>query len=740
MFFTPQVLTRIAKKQAQLQMLRNPQLKDEISNFNKNLNTNIQVIYHDIKNGAYPFDEIRTRKIPKSNGMHRTIYSSGFKDSIVLKALQIYLQAIINPLLTDSAIAFRKNMNGVKNAVKIAKRFSEGKYQNKILIKADIHDYFNCINTELLLQRLKPFINSEAFDLLNDLFQKYSFLPQGLAPMNVLANFYLNNYDQNLRGLGIYRRYADDFLLVIDKGDLKIVKEKIFNELNKLSLTINKEKFKVIDVGEEFEFLGYVFRDGDIKIRRKTVHKLYSKIKNILKKYNDLPNLQWVKEINDVLSIYSSKSWLRNFSYVNNVEQLKEIDKNIEVIIRKHFTGRWQGKSARVVNRRVLQQMSMKSLVNQYYRLKNVYKRDLNNIFTYFNKSFLENLLNSKSFKELTFEEKNDLINRLNKKKLQNIDWSNEFKVFVNKYGKEIVHTSNENKLYLKVFSQYIRNVLFIKQPKLVTIIKGAKNLYYDSDLNLLRFDIKSFQSSVNALNIIEHYLKNNIDDQVYNEIVKFFTLLEEKNISGIPRGLPLSNILAELLLQEIEKGLKKEFKVVLRYADDFLIGTKLSNSEKVLGKVQEILNVFDLELNKEKTTFISVNSDKALELLGYKFERNSIGINDFHFEKLKRKLRRRIRKARNLHSMIKNVNYLIGNQHYSSLFYYKYITNFEQLKQLDEFIYRQIRITYFDRNKDIDRRKLPIKQLRRLGLKSAVKEVGLMKKSIYQYSKAISK
>jgi hypothetical protein len=317
---------------------------------------------------------------------------------------------------------------------------------------------------------------------------------------------------------------------------------------------------------------------------------------------------------------------------------------------------------------------------------------------------------------------------------------SHKFTVRKNAYGKTTIKLSYYDKLFVRALSDYLKAILNLTPTKLNVATKSfislAKNNSFDT---FLRLDVKDFQSNVNAFEILDLYIKGSISEFVYKQLNSILTSFNMHGVDGIPRGVALSNVLAEVLLKKVDMHIKTlPIKNYLRYADDILI--LADNPEEIFHNVSKIFKLYNLKVNESKL-FIA-NKETQLKFLGYSVKRNKaliISVDDFHFKKIKTKLKRRIRKENELKSMINRVNSMISIDSKSSMLrHYKYITDFNQLKALDSHIYRQIRINYFGRNKDIDRKKLPIGELKRLGLKSCVTEVGKFKKRMYNFAMVI--
>ena len=87
------------------------------------------------------------------------------------------------------------------------------------------------------------------------------------------------------------------------------------------------------------------------------------------------------------------------------------------------------------------------------------------------------------------------------------------------------------------------------------------------------------------------------------------------KRKKGILQGGVLSPLFSNIYMKEIDEQLEKLDGIkVIRYGDDFLIGTK-EDAENTLKIIKKILKKKGLELNKKKTSI--VKSEKGLEYLG---------------------------------------------------------------------------------------------------------------------------
>jgi len=76
------------------------------------------------------------------------------------------------------------------------------------------------------------------------------------------------------------------------------------------------------------------------------------------------------------------------------------------------------------------------------------------------------------------------------------------------------------------------------------------------------------------------------------------------KRRKGVPQGSPLSPLLSNIMLHELDKELEKQGLKFIRYADDFSIYTKSKvTAQRVGNKVYKFLrNKLKLTINREKS------------------------------------------------------------------------------------------------------------------------------------------
>ena len=137
--------------------------------------------------------------------------------------------------------------------------------------------------------------------------------------------------------------------------------------------------------------------------------------------------------------------------------------------------------------------------------------------------------------------------------------------------------------------------------------------------------DLEKFFDTVNQSKLIEVLSRTVKDGRVISLIHKYLNAgvvirnkFEETRI-GVPQGGPLSPLLSNIMLNELDKELEKRGHRFVRYADDLVILCKSKRSaERTLANiVPYIEKKLFLRVNREKTATAYIS---RIKFLGYSF------------------------------------------------------------------------------------------------------------------------
>ena len=219
-----------------------------------------------IREGRFP-EEFSVKKIVNKEGTDkkRIVYSFGEDVSITLKFIAFHLHRY-DSVFKENCYSFRKNY-GVRDALR--KIYARRQRISKMYcLKSDIHNYFNSIDTELLLQKLQ-FIketDQKLYQIFENILSEKRVWEKGVLVEDLhhgamagipVSPFFANIYLAETDGRFEYYRYSDDLIVFGESMDaLLSVQREIYAELERIKLCMNHEKEKITLPGEEWEFLG----------------------------------------------------------------------------------------------------------------------------------------------------------------------------------------------------------------------------------------------------------------------------------------------------------------------------------------------------------------------------------------------------------------------------------------------------------------------------------------------------
>lgn len=233
--------------------------------------------------------------------------------------------------------------------------------------------------------------------------------------------------------------------------------------------------------------------------------------------------------------------------------------------------------------------------------------------------------------------------------------------------------------------------------------------------------DLEKFFDTVSQSKLIEVLSRSIKDGRVVSLIHKYLNAgviskgVFEKTERGMPQGGPLSPLLSNVMLNELDQELERRGHRFVRYADDCMIFCKSRKSaERTLENlIPFIEGKLYLKVNRKKTEVAQISKVKYL---GYTFYRRKGKCRYRVHAKSVRKMKERIRELTkrnngwgNEYRARKLTEYIRGWVNY-----YRLADMKETVKKTDEWLRHRIRAIYWKQWKKAETRK---KELRKLGV-----------------------
>lgn len=208
--------------------------------------------------------------LPKADGAPRALAVPTITDRVAQRAAVEILGPAIETLLEDCSYAYRKGFSRQGAAKAIAHAHEQG---FRYILDADIESFFDAVDWDRLFAKLEALFPEERLlGLLRSwveapvvyagrTIRRARGLPQGAVISPLLANLYLDEFDEELLGRD-YRlvRYADDFVVLCRSlEEASRAKKEAAAALGKLGLRLNESKTGITTFEAGFSYLGYLF-------------------------------------------------------------------------------------------------------------------------------------------------------------------------------------------------------------------------------------------------------------------------------------------------------------------------------------------------------------------------------------------------------------------------------------------------------------------------------------------------
>jgi len=241
--------------------------------------------------------------------------------------------------------------------------------------------------------------------------------------------------------------------------------------------------------------------------------------------------------------------------------------------------------------------------------------------------------------------------------------------------------------------------------------------------------DLKAFFDTVDHQKLMGKLRERITDPKLLALILRYLkagTILldgsREEGLEGVPQGGPLSPLLANILLDELDVELEERGHKFVRYADDFVILCgSLRAGERILRSVRRFLtDKLKLTVNETKSRVVPLSE---ATFLGFRIVRRKVRWSAKSQRKFKAQVKLITRRTRG-HSP-RSVIAELSSYVRGAFNYYGIGIAYGEARELDQWLRRRVRLYYW---KQWGRPRTRRRRLLRLGI--GLKEVHLASRS----------
>jgi RNA-directed DNA polymerase len=296
-----------------------------VKDFQTRLEENLAAIHAELKTNMYQPSPVRRVEIEKEDGSKRPLGIPTVKDRVVQQALRQIIEPIFEPDFHPSSYGYRPNRS-CQMAVAKAEQFLR-RYGLTYVVDMDLSKCFDTLDHERIIAGVSKKVSDGRILQLVRQFLKAGVMedgavqeteigsPQGGVISPLLANIYLDEFDQKMKARGIrIVRYADDILVFATSLRQAKKHQEIATRIleEDLGLTVNRTKTHITSLEKGVSYLGFVIYPEYITIHPKRVKKFRDAVRRLTPRNHGKNVEQLVVELNRFL-----RGWVQYFRLAN---------------------------------------------------------------------------------------------------------------------------------------------------------------------------------------------------------------------------------------------------------------------------------------------------------------------------------------------------------------------------------------------------------------------------------------
>ncbi len=245
--------------------------KKSITDYSWRIEEHLAALGRQLLTGTYEPQPLLKLVMLKPTGKLRTLLIPTVMDRVAQTAAAIVLMPLVESELGATTFAYRPGLSRITAAQEIERLRNLGYHW---VVDADISNFFDNVDHSLLFQRFRELCDDEVLlkllarwltafivDGQNPKIRNVNGLPQGCPISPMLANLYLDKFDERIEKEGFKLvRFADDFLILCKtRPRAEAALELSESALAELKLQLNNEKTRITTFADGFKYLGYLF-------------------------------------------------------------------------------------------------------------------------------------------------------------------------------------------------------------------------------------------------------------------------------------------------------------------------------------------------------------------------------------------------------------------------------------------------------------------------------------------------